>query len=485
MSVARQVLSHAATRPQGLAIRCDGRLLSYGQLGAKVRAVAGSLCAGGLRPGRLAALSLANPADLLTVLLAVDLVGATPLVCDARWETKHLTEVLASVSPDTCIETMPGHTTTESSVTEVFGWKEAAPDDLAWAGFTSGSTGRPRAVVRSRASWTGSYDAVSRIFGITAADVVLVPGPLASSLYGFAALHALAVGATVEVGTRWTPRLLAERAAEADVVHLVPSAVDDLLARLGKGKRLKTMVAGGAALPAGVRSQARTAGVEVIAYYGAAELSFVAVDADGSGLRPFPGVEIDVRAEPGSAVGEVWVRSPWLSAGYLGGVAGPYRRDSNGWATVGDLADAADAADERVDAADERADVIDRAARALVRPLRLRGRGDGAIITSGATVVPEDVEAVLTRVPGVAEVVVVGTAHERLGAVVTAVIEHTGSAVPRSILEAAARRGLSPAQRPRRWVVVDTMPRTVAGKPARSAITDRLTSGLLPGRPLI
>jgi long-chain acyl-CoA synthetase len=98
--------------------------------------------------------------------------------------------------------------------------------------------------------------------------------------------------------------------------------------------------------------------------------------------------------------------------------------------------------------------------------------------------VPEDVEAVLKRVPGVGDVVVVGSPHPRLGAVVTAVIEagdtgDTGDvpAPSRTALEAIARGGLDPAQRPRRWYALPALPRTPTGKPARGLVASRLADG--------
>lgn len=110
--------------------------------------------------------------------------------------------------------------------------------------------------------------------------------------------------------------------------------------------------------------------------------------------------------------------------------------------------------------------------------LRLRGRGDGAIQTGGATVVPEDVEEVLRSVRGVGDVVVVGSPHPDLGAVVTAIVE-VGAGTPpsRATLEAVARGGLAAAQQPRRWYAVGSLPRTSAGKPARGLLTARLADG--------
>ncbi|MFC4061300.1 fatty acid--CoA ligase family protein, partial [Planomonospora corallina] len=340
--------------------------------------------------------------------------------------------------------------------------RAGAPHERAWACFTSGSTGRPRAVVRTRASWAESFPHLGALAGIGPDDTVLVPGPLHSSLYGFAAAHTLATGATAVLPGRWPAAALASWLRGCTALHLVPHQLPAALqAARRSGGRLRTVVAGGAALEPGAREQAAADGVRVLSYYGATELSFVAADADGCGLRPFPGVEIQVRALPGAAhgaaaggrLGEVWARSPYLSAGYLAGADGPLRADAGGWMTVGDLAEP-------------------------YRPgqaLRLRGRGGGAIQTGGATVVAEDVEEVLRKTPGVGDVVVVGLPHPDLGAVVAAVVE--GAGVSRAALEEVARAELDPAQRPRRWYGAERLPRTASGKPRRALLAALLAAG--------
>src|SRR5690606_15845509 len=82
------------------------------------------------------------------------------------------------------------------------------------------------------------------------------------------------------------------------------------------------------------------------------------------------------------------------------------------------------------------------------------------------------------------DVVVVATAHEHLGAVVTAVVERGAATVSRAVLEAAARAELAPTHRPRRWLAVDALPRTSSGKPARAAISSAVAAGRLPTEPL-
>ncbi|NUW29927.1 AMP-binding protein [Nonomuraea sp. SMC257] len=464
MPVSAHVLRHAADRPHHPAVRGRSGELSYAELAARIAGAARRLpdllgraapppSGSGAGRGALVAVSLDDPIEMLVAVLAADLAGATPLVCDPSWGPERRAQVTRAVPLDAFVDAPLSAPAAAPPPMSGAG----APDDPAWACFSSGSTGRPRAVVRTRASWTASFPHLDRLTGIGPGDVVLIPGPLVSSLYAFAAVHTLATGATAVLPGRWSPADLAADLAEATVVHLVPHRLPTVLDALSRtASPLRTAVIGGAALPAGARERAAAAGVHVVSYYGATELSFVAMDADGAGLRPFPGVDVEVRVPRGQRLGEVWARSPWLSQGYLAGAAGPLRADDAGWMTVGDLAEP-------------------------YRPgevLRLRGRGDGAIQTGGATVVPEDVEEVLRSVPGVGDLVVVGSPHPSLGSVVTAVLETRDTAPPpRASLEAAARSGLDTAQRPRRWYAVHELPRTPTGKPARGLVATRLADG--------
>lgn len=449
MPVAQHVLHHAAgphgSRP---ALRCGARTRTYVELAADARAGAEHLVATGTRPGDLVALLLHDPLDTVVALLAVDLAGGTALVADPAWPVHQRAEVLRALTPAVVVH-VPLPRAAPGAPPGAAG--PACDDDVAWAGFSSGSTGRPRAVARTRGSWNRSFDHVTELTGTRPTDTVAVTGPLASSLHCFAAVHALAVGACAQLAPGTTATIAA--LATSDVAHLVPTRLDDVLDALDAGmpSRLRTAVVGGAGLDPVQRERATAHGVDVVAYYGAVELSFVAIDT-GDGLRPFPQVEVAVRPQEGTRLGEVWVRSPWVSLGYLAGARGPLRRDG-AWATVGDLAEVPDVPDG---------------------PLVLRGRGDGAVLTAGATVVPEDVEAALRPVPGVRDVVVAGAPHRRLGAVVVAVVEADDRPGLRAHLERVARATLAPAQRPRRWYRLGTLPRTADGKPARAVLAARL-----------
>ena len=291
---------------------------------------------------------------------------------------------------------------------------------------TSGSTGRPRAVVRTAASWSRSFPTVATLTGLGPGSRLHVPGPLSGTMNLFAATLGRSVGA-VPAGSL----------GDATHAHLTPTALARALDAGEPVAGVQVTVAGDR-LTRRLHDRAVGAGAAVSHYYGAAELSFVAWGPHEQALRPFPGVEVEVRE------GEVWVRSPFLCEGY-DGPAGALRRDRSGYATVGDLATLVDGV------------------------LRVAGRGSEAVVTGGATVRVADVEAALAgSVSGA--LVVVGLPHPGLGQVVAAVVTDADD-VPTA---RSAAGSLPATHRPRRWFHVPVLPLTPAGKVDRTALAAAL-----------
>ncbi|WP_165956402.1 long-chain fatty acid--CoA ligase [Kribbella antibiotica] len=280
---------------------------------------------------------------------------------------------------------------------------------------TSGTTDRPRFVVRDPESWWASFPAYSELTGVGPGASVWIPGPLSATMNLFAAVHAAAVGARV-----------VEDAADATHACMTPAQLD----RLGGELRPDALVC-----VAGARLEQRSAGPQVVHYYGAAELSFVAAGNHGDDLQPFKGVEVDLRD------GEIWVRSPYVCLGYADGAAGPLRTDRDGWATVGDRG------------------------RWSGTTLSVLGR-PGTVTTAGATVVIAEVEEQLAKVAR-GPVVVFGVPHEVLGEVLAVAVVESADLTR---LKAYAREHLPSSHRPRRWQVVDELPLTAGGKVDRARL---------------
>jgi acyl-CoA synthetase (AMP-forming)/AMP-acid ligase II len=307
-------------------------------------------------------------------------------------------------------------------------------------------------VLRTVASWDAALGAFTALTGTRAGDVAWAPGNGSSTLTLWALWHALATGVDAVATGAW--RGVPARAPVLDavtVLHCVPAVLADVLTAREHGAlpALRTAVVAGAPLLPGLRRRAEAAGLSVVEYYGAAELSFVAADPDGAGLRAFPGCEVRVRD------GEIEVRSPYVSSGYvLPGTDGPWRRTADGWAGVGD--------------------------RGLLTPdgvLEVAGRGGAALSVGGHVVLVADVERVLGGVDGVLEVVCVGLPDGRLGQRACAVVRTAdgGGAALLRTLRAAARRELPSAARPVRYLLVDDLPRSPSGKADLRQLADLLT----------
>ncbi|ANY09956.1 hypothetical protein AFB00_10525 [Pseudonocardia sp. HH130630-07] len=415
------------------------------RLAAGVTDARARLRAAGARPGDRIVLDAPARSrwDVLPHLLAAADLGLATLVADPGWSAAERRAVLLDADPDLVVAT--GGVTGPRDP----GRATRPEDGTALLPTTSGSTGAPSVLARTRESWRIGFDVLGPLPG-----PVLVPGPPSSTLYLFGALYALHHGLDPVTTGRFDPA----DARAAGTVHLVPALLSALLddrERHPGGPAPSVVVCGGAHVAPAVRDRCARLlpGTLLLEYYGSAEHSLIAIRRDGGPLRPVPGVELTL------ADGVLWVDSPQAVAGRLRhGVlepAGP------GPSTVGDRA------------------VID-----ADGALTVLGRASATISTGGTLVAAEEVEQVLRAVPGVADVVVAGTPHASLGMLVTAVVEPApGGDADRRALREAARRALSPAKRPRRWLVTGALPRLGSGKPARTAVDAGLRDGTLDARP--
>lgn len=116
--------------------------------------------------------------------------------------------------------------------------------------------------------------------------------------------------------------------------------------------------------------------------------------------HPIPGVEVRIDVDGREAVvnevGELCIRGPQVSEGY---VNGPRRVDEEGWLHTGDLGHVDDSGFLYVD-----------------------GRKDDLIIRGGENIDPTEIESILREHPAISDALVVGLADEEWGEVVAALL---------------------------------------------------------------
>jgi long-chain acyl-CoA synthetase len=271
---------------------------------------------------------------------------------------------------------------------------------------------------------------------------------------------ALRVGATLVLADRFDAGATLETMAAEHVTALlgVPGQYAAWLAHPGRQDGFASVrfaMSGSATLARGVVDGFAETGVVVHDGYGLTEAApVVTINALGPGRDapstgsvglPLPGVEVQLRDAEGDEVdegdpGRIFIRGANLFSGYW--PDGSEAPDADGWFGTGDIAVADDAGQ-----------------------LRLVGRSAELVIVNGFNVYPAEVEAVLAREAGVAEVAVVGVDDPETGEAVHAfVVAAAGVVLHPEELLAAAARSLARFKLPSTLEVVAALPHTVTGK---------------------
>jgi 2-furoate---CoA ligase len=96
--------------------------------------------------------------------------------------------------------------------------------------------------------------------------------------------------------------------------------------------------------------------------------------------------------------------------------------------------------------------------------LFVTGRVDDMIISGGENISPVEIESCLSLHPAVSEIAVVGLADERWGKIVAAFVKRCAAVEPDELDDFCRASGLASYKRPRRYLFVQTIPRSPVGK---------------------
>jgi len=107
--------------------------------------------------------------------------------------------------------------------------------------------------------------------------------------------------------------------------------------------------------------------------------------------------------------------------------------------------------------------------------LTLRDRSKDLIISGGANIYPREVEEVLLQHPAVAEVSVIGQKDDEWVEIVVAFIVPDNSAtVDANMLDRFCLDHIARFKRPKRYHVVEALPKNNYGKVLKTALRERL-----------
>ena len=325
---------------------------------------------------------------------------------------------------------------------------------------TSGTTGAPKGATRPESERLSVPLALLERIPLRSRKVTLIASPLFHSWgylqYGLA----IAVSATVVLQRQFDPEAVLATVADqqVDTLALVPTMLARILelpravrARYDTGS-LRVVALSGSALQGDLATRFMDEFGDVLFnLYGSTEVAWAAIAtpadlraAPGTVGRPPHGTRVVIydqlgRPQPAGVPGRIFAGNDSTFDGYLDGGS---RETIGGLVNTGDIGH------------------IDDAGRLFVD-----GRDDEMIVSGGENIFPAEVEDVLARHDGIAEVAVVGVSDERFGQRLKAyVVPAGGAVVSEDELKALLRTTLAPFKVPREIEFVSELPHNEAGK---------------------
>ncbi|WP_327307236.1 FadD3 family acyl-CoA ligase [Streptomyces sp. NBC_01298] len=338
------------------------------------------------------------------------------------------------------------------------------PDDLSDILYTSGTTGRSKGVMTTHGQTLRLYASWSGLVGLRPGDRYLLVNPFFHTFgYKAGVLACLLRGVTMLPEAVYdTDRILHRMAAERVTCLMGPPTVFHGLIRHPARtahdlSALRLAGTGAASVPTSLVEEIRGAlgAPDVFTAYGLTEsggvVSVCPTDADAWTLahtvgRPLPDTEVRITDPLGAVLpagepGEVQVRGYHVTPGYLDDPASTAEAVlPGGWLRTGDIG------------------VLD--ARGY---LAITDRLKDMYVVGGFNAYPAEVENVLLTHPAITDAAVVGAPDERLGEVGVAYVVTTGP-VTSEELTAWTRERLANFKVPRRFTLLEELPRNAGGK---------------------
>ncbi|MGE2721052.1 amino acid adenylation domain-containing protein, partial [Mycolicibacterium celeriflavum] len=472
--------------PGAVAVRCEDRSVTYGELDEAANRLAHLLAAHGVGPGESVALLFSRSVEAIVSILAVLKTGAAYVPIDPAVPAARIEFVLADAAPIAAVTTADLRArltgcdlvvidAADPAIAAQPGTALPAPaaQDVAYLIYTSGTTGAPKGVAVTHHSVTRLLDSLhpylpaagvwsqwhSYAFDVSVWEIwgallrggrlVVVPDSIVGSPTEF---HALLVTEHVNVLSQTPTAFYALQTADA----LVPE--------LGHQLQLEAVVFAGEALePQRLRTwlDHHPGSPRLFNLYGTTETTVHAsfreiVDSDVDGNSSPIGVPLAhlgffvldrwLRPVPTGVVGELYVAGSGQAYGYVGRsgltgsrfVACPFGRPGERMYRTGDLV--------RWGADGQ---------------LHYLGRADKQVKIRGYRIEPGEIQAALAALSGVEQAVVI--AREDRPGDKRLVAYFTGNADPAGLRPALAEQ-LPPYMVPAAVVAIEALPLTVNGK---------------------
>jgi acyl-CoA synthetase (AMP-forming)/AMP-acid ligase II len=444
------VIRTAALRlPDNVAIALDDEALTFAELYQRSLDLAQRLLAAGVQKGDRVAWRAATSVHAAVVYGATALIGAVFLPINPAYTPEEEARILAHAEPALMLDPEPVHGIDCSALPLPGGGPLPLPTvsehDACVIFYTSGTTGEPKGCILTHRSER-----------LRAANSE--PWPRGATICMFPQFHMAGWSFALRTWLSGDAMVYVRRADAADLLsaverhrahqlYCVPAVWRRILDHDRSGydlASLRYVDTGTSAVTTDLLRDLAAAFPEgrICIAYGSTEAGPVCMlgpdhlfSKNGSVGLPYPGAEIRLDEQ-----GQMWVRNPWLFAGYFRNEDATRAALVDGWYATGDLAE-------------RDADGF----------FSIVGRAREIIRTGGESVAPVEVDLVLQAHPELADAAVAGVPDPDWGEVIVAfVVPRGGNAITLEALRSHCQASLAPYKAPRRLMVLSSLPRTGA-----------------------
>ena len=493
-SPAAGFIALAAQYPNEPAIIDELGTLSFGDVDTRTNALAHAFQDHGIKEGDAVALMMRNHRGFIETVVALSKIGADALLLNTAFAGPQLTEVVKREKPIAIVYDEEFAELLEDAGKRrkrFVGWHDSEQtddpnlDELMEEGdsacpvpaeresritiLTSGTTGTPKGASRGNPDSMDPAVALLSRIPLHARQTAHIAAPLFHS-WGLAHFTlGMLLGTTYVLRRKFDPEeCLAEVSRhQCDSLVVVPVMMSRILElpeeTLSKYdiSCLDVVAASGSALTGDLANKWMDQfGDNLFNLYGSTEVAWASIAtpedlraAPGTAGKPPRGTVLRIYDENGAQLpdgetGRIFVGNEMLFEGYTGGGS---KDLIDGLMATGDVG------------------YIDEAGRLFVE-----GRDDEMIVSGGENVFPKEVEDVISRMPGVADVAAIGVEDEQFGQRLKAFVVGQGGKKPsEDEVKKHVKSNLARYKVPREVEFLDELPRNATGKVLKRELEER------------
>lgn len=494
------ILRRAKTLCPDVKVVWEDKEFTYGEIYSRVVSLANALLSIGVKKGSVIGVADWNSLPMFEIHYAAAMIGAVIYPVNVRLPPEHILHTLKiadvewlfyssdfkslstlidkektiSLSPDCdgryCYHDLVKNKGVREPEVEISG------NDYFSILFTSGTTGLPKAVRYTHEKIIHGALAIVYQLGLYKTPASLHQGDVIMPLIPFYHIHSW--GSFIHAPylcNRYIlmGRFMPDKAVElierykVTWINAVPTMVYMLIDFAEKAKKLEALrglkaLVGGMPITSGLAKKMDNLGIKFSTIYGGTDMLAISISIVSSAedidtvrlnTHPVPFAEVRI-VDPDTGkdveigkMGEIWVRTPWLPYEYYKDPVKTRESYVNGWFRTGDIG--------------------------MLLPggaLRITDRLKDVIKSGGEWIPTSILEAIISNIPGVELVAVLGKAHERWGERPVAVIKpKEGYSITKEVIYEELSKEVSTGRIPKWWlpddiIFVNEMPLTSTGK---------------------